>query len=274
MTHQRQQDLSAPSGLSFSGTSTWQAIRRICLKVRRPLSSRPSISAQATGFKHRQLIAVLLRPVSSLLPAAAVFVTVPCRLMAYLWDKPEAGQTDSSIICLFIHLLSLTAVCFQFTSVLGVDGEKRSEKPSVNLTCWLTTCFRVVPQRPWAEVTLRSATLADNKDGHREKKSGTIVPSWMVCEQMVSPERVSGLPQRAENTLSYFLLLLWHFKLWNLIAKPADGLLNCPSCPPVPSLTLSIPSPLFSFLVKPEAVDELAAPSILVPSRRTRGAFL
>lgn len=153
--------------------------------------------------------------------------------MAYLWDKPEAGQTDSSIICLFIHLLSLTAVCFQFTSVLGVDGEKRSE-PSVNLTRWLTTCFRVVPQRPWAEVTLRRATLADNEDGQRKKKSDTIVPSWMVCEQMVSPERVSGLPQRAENTLSYFLLLLWHFKLWNLIAKPADGLLNCPSCPPHP----------------------------------------
>lgn len=160
-----------------------------------------------------------------------------------LFMRQARGRTDWFFHYLLIHpfivtdgcLLSIHILCWELTARRGV------EKPSVNLTRRLSTCFRVVPRRPWAEVALRSATLADNKDGQR-KKSGTIVPFWMVCEQKVSPERVSGLPQRAENTLSYFLLLLWYFKLWNLIAKPADGLLNCPCCPPSPpSLSPSTP---------------------------------
>lgn len=134
---------------------------------------------------------------------------------------------------LFIHLLSLTVTTEPFAShshlLLEIDGEKRREKPCTNLTRWLLKWFRVVPQRPWAEVMLYSTTLADNTD-EQKKKSDTIIPSWMRSsgKRIVSPERVSELLQRAENTLSYFLLLLCYFKLWNLIEKPADSLLNSP----------------------------------------------
>lgn len=111
------------------------------------------------------------------------------------------------------------------------------------------------------------------QQGWTKKKSDTIIPSWMSSsgKQIVSPERVSELLQRAENTLSYFLLLLWYFKLWNLIEKPADGHLNAPLfSPQFPSLIFSCPPPtlplLFLFLGKPETVAVLAAPSLQVPS--------